>query len=120
MHHDPRLGIEERIVRAFLIIGRVVTHGEQIRNRQPYWSAEQRGQRLRRVANLSLVADQILPPGEIQLRVAAHLCLFVLQTEAGKIFGEAFIEPPWSGRIIVVQQQVSKLMGNGAPTVIGK
>src|SRR5438552_167802 len=120
MHHDPRLGIEERIVRAFLIIGRVVTHGEQIRNRQPCRSAEQRGQRLRRITKLSLIADEIFLPGETQFRVATHLRLLVCKAKTRKIFSKAFIEPSRSWRIVVVQQQVRKLVRYSAPTVVGK
>src|ERR1700730_4866437 len=105
MHRYPRLGVEERVMRAFVVSGSVMLHGEQIGQSEPDLAAEQFGERLRRIADFFLVLEQVFAESGVQLGVAADLELLVVQSNRRKVFGESFVEPSRHRRIVVIQKK---------------
>ena len=51
----------------------------------------------------------------MQLGVAADFVLLVVEADGTEVFGQAFVEPCLDRRIVVVEQQVGEVVGDGAP-----
>ena len=115
MNHHPRLRIEQSVVGAFVEIRGVMLHRQQIGEREPDLRAQKFGERLWWIGIFTLVLQQVLREDGRQFGVAADFDLFVLDANGAEIFGEAFVEPSWHRRIVVHEQQMGQVMGDGAP-----
>ena len=64
-----------------------------------------------------MVAQHIFRNRRGKFGITADLSLLVIQAERGKVLREAFVEPSLGGRVVVIKEQVSELVGDGAPGI---
>ncbi len=114
VHHDPRLGVVKRVVRAQVAGGGVVLHRKEVGKGQPDLGAQQFGKRLGGTS-FFLIAEQVLAERGSEFGVAAEFDLFVVDANGAEIFGESFVKPSLRGGIVVVQQHGGEVVGDGAP-----
>src|ERR1700730_2607961 len=51
----------------------------------------------------------------MQFGIAADFDLSIVDTDGAEVFGEPFVEPSLSGRIVVIKQHVSEVVGHLPP-----
>ena len=117
VHHDPRLGVVKRVVRAQVASRGIVLHREEVGQGQPDLGAQQFGERLGGM-RFFLIAEQVLVDRGREFGVAAEFDLFVVDANGAEIFGESFVEPSLRGRIVVAQQHGGEVVSDGVPGFI--
>ena len=94
-------------------------HGEQIGHREPNLRPQQLGERLGWV-RVMLLLQHVRTDRRVHLWVGPDFHFFVIHVHRTKVFGQPFVEPSLSRRIVGVQQHVGKIMSHGPPRVFLK
>ena len=99
---NPGLCVKQRVMRAFPIVRPAMFRGKEVRSGKPDGRVQQFAERLWWVANLHLISQQVLLPRHADFRIAANLCLLVVQSKTRKVFRKTLVEPRLSWWIVVV------------------